>query len=577
MTGAGSPVAQRGALPGDEELPFSPALLDDVFRHLDRAVRARQLYLGNNPTYQRALDGARSAFAALWAVADEVTLQVTDTHFSWRGTSVHEQPGKASDSLPWLLFKDGLRELTLRAGFEQEELEALVQILPRVRRAQQDEDDLITLLWERDFAYMSYRHVEVADESLPLPSPAEPPGQQSARDDQSGEPTQTAGEPTQSEVDRSGVVSMEDFDSTLYFLDDQEIQYIKTEIAREYSEDLRRTVLEILLDIFEQQNDAGVRDEVIDLTEQMVLHLLSAGQFPTVAFLLGELAGSASRANGLSGDQRARLIALPSRLSDPTTLNQVLQQLEDSASLPPTESLAALFSELRPGALEYIFLWVSRTTKQDLRTLLSAAAARLASANTNDLSRAIAHPDIAAAIEAARCAGSLRTAAAVPALTKALAAPEKTLRHAAATALADIASPTALEALERALEDQDRDIRLVAVRAIAARVHRPALPRLTNIVKSRDMRSTDRTERIAFFEAYGALCGESGVPFLDGLLNGRGGLFSRRGDVDARVCAALALGQVGSKTAQDSLQRALAEKDPLVRNAVNRALRTAAP
>ncbi|NIQ57669.1 MAG: hypothetical protein GWN71_31080, partial [Gammaproteobacteria bacterium] len=31
-----------------------------------------------------------------------------------------------------------------------------------------------------------------------------------------------------------GIVSIEDFDSTLYFLDDEEIAYLKAEVEREY-------------------------------------------------------------------------------------------------------------------------------------------------------------------------------------------------------------------------------------------------------------------------------------------------------------------------------------------------------
>jgi HEAT repeat protein len=77
---------------------------------------------------------------------------------------------------------------------------------------------------------------------------------------------------------------------------------------------------------------------------------------------------------------------------------------------------------------------------------------------------------------------------------------------------------------------------------------------------------------MAFFEAYGALCGDAGVPLLDGMLNGKGFL-GRREDPEMRACAAMALGRIQSPQAQDALNRATADKEALVRNAVNRALR----
>jgi HEAT repeat protein len=138
----------------------------------------------------------------------------------------------------------------------------------------------------------------------------------------------------------------------------------------------------------------------------------------------------------------------------------------------------------------------------------------------------------------------------------------------------EIGSAGAMQMLERSLADDDRDIRIAAVRAVGARGHRAALPRIESIVKSRELRAADLTERMAFFEGFGALCGETGIPYLDGLLNGKSGLLGRREDAESRACAAIALGQMKSPKAQQALQKALAEKDLVVRNAVNRALRS---
>src|SRR5688572_26429724 len=133
------------------EPPFAPALLEELLRQLDKTVRARQLYMANNPSYQGALAKLRATFAPVWNEADSFTLHVTDTAFKFAGVVVHEQAEKASDSLPWLFYKDGLREVTLSKGFEGAELDSLIEIIPKVRRASAEEDDLITILWEHEF------------------------------------------------------------------------------------------------------------------------------------------------------------------------------------------------------------------------------------------------------------------------------------------------------------------------------------------------------------------------------------------------------------------------------------------
>ena len=62
------------------------------------------------------------------------------------------------------------------------------------------------------------------------------------------------------------------------------------------------------------------------------------------------------------------------------------------------------------------------------------------------------------------------------------------------------------------------------------------------------------------------------VPLADALLHGKS-LFGRREDSELRACAAVALGRINTPQAQESLRRATNEKDVIVRNAANRALR----
>ncbi|MEO5509618.1 MAG: HEAT repeat domain-containing protein, partial [Longimicrobiales bacterium] len=62
------------------------------------------------------------------------------------------------------------------------------------------------------------------------------------------------------------------------------------------------------------------------------------------------------------------------------------------------------------------------------------------------------------------------------------------------------------------------------------------------------------------------------VDMLDRLLNGRR-MFSRESQ-EIRACAAMALGRVGTPAALAVLQRASTETNPMIRNAVSKAMRT---
>jgi hypothetical protein len=548
------------------EPPFPAVLVEEMLRQLVKAVRAHQLYLPNNPMHARAVEMARATFAPLWQHTDRLVLQVGETELTWEGRAVLSEAEKAGDGLPWLLYKDGVRELQIGPGFENE-LSAFLDIVQRVRRAAPEEDDLLTLLWESDFSALRYRHVELPVEG------ATPLGEPTARAGQSA--GTWAADEELTDGGTQSVVNLEDFDSTLYFLDESEVAYVRDEVAREYAGDLRQNVLAILFDIFDRQADTVTRDEVCAILDGLMLHLLSAGELRAVAYLLREALGASGQTEGLQAAHRTHLTALSDRLSGAEVLSQLLQALDEAADVPPREELSDLFGQLRPTALRTTLAWLGRLQNPQLRALLEAAADRMVASNTAELVRLIADPEHAVALAAARRAGSLKSPAAVPPLTRVLAEGDAALRLAAVQALGEIASPGALQALERAVEDAERDVRVAAVRAIAQRSYRPGLPRVEAVVKGKTLREADLTERMAFFETYGALCGDAGVPLLDGFLNGKGFL-GRREDSELRACAAVALGRIGTPPAQEALQRAAADKEVVVRSAVNRALRGSA-
>jgi hypothetical protein len=538
--------------------------VEELLRALIKAMRAHQLYLHNNPSYLRAVEVARSAFARVWEETDELRLDVTETEMRWEGITVLHESEKAGDSLPWICYKDGIRELRFTRGFEHEELVPLLDILQRVRLSSPDEDDLLTLLWEQELVHLRYRYVEVASEIAPA---LERAGEMLAGPALDDAPTATAELP-------AGVVDIDAFDGTLYFLDESEVAYLREEVRKEYESDLRANIVAILLDMYELQPDATVRDEIQSVLDGLMLHFLAAGELGAVAYLLRESEVSAGHARERTEGQRAALAALPDRLSDPEVLTQVLQALDEAPEPPMAAALDTLLLQLRARALGTVLAFSRRARSQVLRAVLGRAAERLAAAHPTELVRLMQGDDPVVVREAIDRAAALRTTAAVPALARLVTDEDVAMRLAVVHALSSIGSPGAVQILERTVDDDHRDVRVATARALAQRGARSALPKLEAAVKGKALRSADLTEKMAVFDAYGAACGDGGVPLLDGLLNERG-LLGRREEPELRACAALALGRVGTPDALDALRRAAADQNIVVRSAVARALRSA--
>src|SRR6266853_429526 len=133
-------------------------------------------------------------------------------------------------------------------------------------------------------------------------------------------------------------------------------------------------------------------------------------------------------------------------------------------------------------------------------------------------------------------------------------------------------SPSAMRLLEKAIDDADRDVRIAAVRFLGSRGYRNAASRIESMVTGSKLRNADLTEKMTFFEAFGAIVGAKGIPALEKMLASKG-LLGRKEDPETRACAAMALGKVRTPEARAVLERAAQDKEPLVRNAVTRALR----
>jgi HEAT repeat protein len=555
------------------DLPPGYSAVEELMRLMVKAIRAQQLYAPNNPMHKQALDSLRTGFAHVWAETQELALGVTEMELQWSGVSVLADSVKSSDSLPWLLYKDGLRELRFVKGAEETEAIRLLDIIARARKATIDDDDLVTMLWEADFTCIGYSYRDVQPDDVDTGGISKVQGPPT---DISPEEVQLAMEQTTgTHAVPSGVVNMADFDQTVHFLDEREADYLKQEIAREYEQDLRTNIVGALFDIFEQQGTVAVREECLDYVETMLAFMLASGNFRGVAYLLAETRVAASRPGDLPTSLRARIDALPDRMSAPQAVGQLLQSLDDAAALPPRDELQLLFDQLRPSALGTVFAWLPKVRDDQLRGLVADVAGRLATANTGELVNLIDSSDVVVSNEAMWRAGVLRSQAAVAALSRMLGNPEVKRRSIAAQALASIASAGALQALEKAVGDADREVRISSIRALAQHNYRAAAPRIQAIIKGRDIRDADITEKTAVFEAYGVLSGDAGVGDLDAILNAKGGFLGKREEGSVRAAAAMGLARINSPAAHDSLIRAAADKDPVVRNAVAKALRGA--
>ena len=557
------------------------AAVENLLQVFVKGLRAIQLYLPNNPVYRKAVENIEKAFAPVWEECSELELQVAENELVWDGAVVLSQP--KSESVAWVLYKDGIRTLTFLPGVESDECVRFLQVINKAKHLPPEaSDDLLTLIWEQEFELLKYRHVELAEGDVPALEPSEASNaampaaavQRELREDIADAQADTEGKARSEAAGPrpKGIVDLEEFDATLYFLDAKEVAYLKGEVEREYAQNLRASVLAMIFDLLELQTYSTVRAELLSIIESFIPYLLGVGDYQSVAYVLSEIRVILQRAREVLPEHRDTLEELPAKLSQAESLSQLLQSLDEAHVHPTEEELGSLFRELRPDAIETLLTWLPKLTNQRVRELLGNAARRLAASYPDRIGAAITAENDEVVLEAVRLSGQLKLPPTVPALGRALMHESSEIRRAAVTALASIGSPGALRQLEVAVQDADRDVRVGAVRVFGERGYRGAFAKIEGIMNGNQLRDADLTEKTAFFEAFGTLAGPSGIAKLEEILKPKG-FMKRREDPETRACAAMALGKIGTPEARAVLDAVVDDKDPLVRNAVNRAIR----
>ncbi|MDX1673508.1 MAG: HEAT repeat domain-containing protein, partial [Longimicrobiales bacterium] len=328
-----------------------------------------------------------------------------------------------------------------------------------------------------------------------------------------------------------------------------------------------------LFDRLEEPQHPDRQAEILDILDQLLPLLLSGGALKEAARVLDELDTVAFGENPLLDmDHRQRVEEVFERLSEPDVLEQFVQALEDGAVAPGAEEVNLFFSRLRADAMPILIRFAEMSETSGVAQRLESAVDGLAERYPGEVTELLRSDEPVLVIGAARVAGRVGLASAVDGLREALQHPDREVRLAVVKALVAIRLTPALEALTVALDDEDRDVRIAAVNALGAVRFADARDVLRKHVSGKAIRGADLTEKMAFFEAYGAIGGNAAVSELDDILNATGFL-GRRNPTELRACAALALGQANTPEARAALEEARDDDDPVVKNAVVRALR----
>ncbi len=549
-----------GGTPAEGELVNE---IRDFFTVLVKTIRTAQLYVHGNPLLNQFVAELESRLGRLWEQLPTVVVSIFENDIVWDERPVYSGKSGGQENLAFQLYRDGIRRLEFEPGVEKNELLRFIDVLRLAKRLKEDEDDLLTLLWSSDFEHIRYEYVDVLGDDPPLP--------------RSGvEVEENAQLPALPELELQPELETptlrEDFEPSLYFLDEAELAQMQQELQREWERTVKRDVMLAVLDQYEM-GDAERRLEILGILRQLLPRFLADGEFGSAAFIVSELQAIVKKR--ADPDVSGQVDEIVGELSQPLVVDQLVRILEDGSIDMNSEDLATLLNALRPEAIQVLIQALPTLTRKEALGKLNETLERLAALSPGLVANLVRSDDPRTAASAAGLAARLRLSGTADALAELVKRQDPRVRLAGVEGLVALQSTVGGGPLLEALEDESRDVRVAAARGLAELRYSPGAVQLEKHVTGSELQRRDLTEQLAFFEAYARAAGTRGVKLLGRMLNGRRALW-RKYPSRVRACAARALGLVGGPEAQQALQAAGRDRDPMVLSAVHAATRARA-
>lgn len=530
----------------------------DVIQTLLKAKKTIRMYPENNPVYAKTVDDIHARLADFFSYRDSLDLRIKQNEIFFDSEQVYFNPDK-EDNLALFFFKDGLRELSFKREISREELTEFLKITALDFDREAVDDDIVTLLWERDFQNIRY----VVDEAFLLEDDAYETKAVASLKEEAPEVDDLlrayADSFNAEEVKEVAIVP----------LTDKDLQSLVREIERD-QEGKTGKLSDILFEMLFLSDSPAELEDVNRFLADVMLYSLRHGDIRIVVDNLKRtqtVVAGASVPEALKGLLRR----LPSMLHsadamkafgeildsavpvDDEVINELVQFLDRNAITP----LIGLLGDIQGirGRKQVISMLI-HLGKKDLQALAKGL---------HDTRWFV----VRNVIYILRHIGDKK---AVEYLLSTARHSDPRVRKESIKALGELKSPHALQTLREFFDDPDSSIRKAAAKALGAIGSETAKRILMERITAKEFLKQDFEEKREIYEALSQWSDSDLIEFLLRQLR-KTSLFYRARTDENRACAAHCLGLIGRQDALSALRKLQDASNPLLREYVTNAVR----
>lgn len=532
----------------------------DILQSLMKAKKTLRMYPENNPVYVKTLEDTYARFKSFFDYRDAFTLKIKQNSIYYDSEQIYFNSEK-EDNLALFFFKDGLRELTFNKELPPQELEEFLKIIALDFDREMVDDDVVTLLWEKDFQNIRY----LVDEAFLVDLEEE--DYERKAEEKVKEKVTDVDDLMKAYAD--GFAEEDVKEISVMPLTDKDLQMLVKELERDTSDKLG-TLVNVIFELVYQSEEKGEMEDTFAFLRDTIKYSMTHGELHAVVDVM----------------KRAREI-----IEEPVLTEEGKQYMRMLSAYLGTEEIIALLAEildsgmeldrrvfgefmdfLDKGAIEPMVKYLGELKTIHARKHIIDALIVLGRKDIQAVSKGLTDQRwyvVRNIIYILRKIGDRR---AIEYLLKTVRHGDVRVRKEVIKALGELGSREVIQTLRECLDDPDVQVRVQAAKAFGSIGSEPAKRILLDKISDKAFRERDFSEKREFYDVLSTWKDGEVFDFLLKTLKVRS-FFGRTRNYENKACAAFCLGLIGNPDALPALNRVKDSSNKLLRDFVYAAIR----
>jgi len=549
-------------------------LVRQLSDHFIRALKNVMIYPKDNPVPLELKKNLFKKFTGFFENCDELKLKVTSSQLRYGEEVVYEDQAK-EEGLAFALYRDGIREIGFKKKISLEELSEFLEILKLGIKRVTPEDDLVTLLWGKDFGCINYLVVdEFLTEEISLsPTFIPPPDFEKIYYSRIDLPEIPEAEKI---IDEKIKIVLNNIKTFTH----QEIENLDLLLKKDEEYRSLDTTLNILEEILSQPGELSDFNETVGLMEKSLDFLIEQANFSSAYKILEKLKEWEKTQRELSPPRGKRIKEAVDRAGDGRRIKNIGEVLNfatgEYASGGKEEkidlySIQDYLTSLNWNAVSNLVDLLADLKTFPLRKMLCQVLEKMGHAHIEIVGKGVYDPRWHVVRNVVNILGGIGKEKGLDFLKPALKHNELVVRKEALRSLEKIGGAKAGQLSVSLLDDPSPKIRLNALSLLTKWKVKEAIEPLLQIVEDKEFIFMEEEERKIILFALAKIGEDRVVDHFQRWIR-KPAFFNRKEKIETKILAIKALGQINTPKGVAFLKEVSKKNNKALRDASRQAL-----